>query len=305
MKRSPLLEKLIKSSPTKHVALMSESVFFQARDVVPTEIPIINAAFSGDLFGGIPAGLTLFAGPSKSFKSLLSLMCVKAYFDKYEDAVCILYDSEGGITPQYLSAMGVDPDRVIHVPVEHIEMLKFDIVRQLKEIERNDHVIIVIDSIGNTASLKELEDALSEKTVADMQRAKSIKGLFRMVTPSLLAKDIPCVTICHTYQEMGLYPKQIISGGCVVAGTKIIMADGTMKEIQHVSVGESVATLNGPKEVTHVWTPDTLFDGIPECYEVEFDDGTKIQCSDSHRFLTTKGWVSVQDIDDTIEIVKI
>lgn len=210
---SSLMKRLLAASPTKHASVMSESVFFNKKDLVRIDAPILNLAFSGDLNGGLSSGLTLLAGPSKSFKSLLSLVCVKAYLDKYPEAVAILYDSEGGITPDYLQAQGIDPNRVIHIPIEHLEMLKFDLVKQLKEINRGDKVIMVIDSIGNTASLKELNDALDEKTVAEMQRAKSIKGLFRIVTPSLVAKDIPCIAICHTYETMELYSKKIISGG--------------------------------------------------------------------------------------------
>lgn len=210
---SNLLDRIIKSSTTAHTSILSESVLFSDKDVISTGIPIIDIAFSGDLDGGIQSGLTLFAGPSKTFKSLLSLLCLKAFLDKYESGIGILYDSEGGVTPEYLVSMGIDPSRVVHVPIEHIEMLKYDIVRQLKELKRDDKVLIIIDSIGNTASLKELEDALAEKTKAEMQRAKAIKGLFRMVTPSLVAKDIPCIAICHTYEEMSMYPRQIISGG--------------------------------------------------------------------------------------------
>lgn len=210
---SSLMKRLLAASPTKHASVMSESVFFNKKDLVRLDAPILNLAFSGELNGGLSSGLTLLAGPSKSFKSLLSLVCVKAYLDKYADAVAILYDSEGGITPDYLQSLGIDPNRVIHIPIEHLEMLKFDLVKQLKEINRGDHVIMVIDSIGNTASLKELTDALDEKTVAELQRAKSIKGLFRIVTPSLVAKDIPCIAICHTYETMELYSKKIISGG--------------------------------------------------------------------------------------------
>lgn len=208
-----LIDKLIKNSPTKHTSILSNSIMFKDKDVISTEYPIINIAFSGCVDGGVSSGLTLLAGPSKVFKTNLALVCVKAFLDKYSDGVCIFYDSEGGVTPEYLKSLGVDSDRVVHVPIEHVEMLKFDLVKQLKEIDREDKVIIVIDSIGNTASLKELEDAINEKSVVEMQRAKSIKGLFRMTTPSLVAKDVPCIAICHTYQEMGLYPKQIISGG--------------------------------------------------------------------------------------------
>lgn len=208
-----LMKRLLKNSTNKHTAVLSESDFFNGKDVIPTDIPIINLAFSGQLDGGLTSALTLLAGPSKSYKSLLSLVCVKAYFDKYPDAVCILFDSEGGMTPEYLAANGIDPSRVIHTPIEHLEMLKYDLVKQLADINRGDKVIIVIDSIGNTGSLKELEDAMNEKSVAELTRAKTIKGLFRMVTPSLVAKDIPCIAICHTYSTMELYSKQIISGG--------------------------------------------------------------------------------------------
>jgi RecA/RadA recombinase len=208
-----LLDKILKNSPTKYTSTLSTSTFFNDKDTVPIEVPIFNIAFSADITGGLSSGLTLLAGPPATYKSLASLLCIKAYLSKYKDGVCILYDSEGGITPNYLKSRGIDIERVIHIPINHIEMLKFDIVKQLEEFERGDKVIIVIDSIGNLASLKELEDALEEKSKAEMQRAKSIKGLFRMITPSLVNKDIICIAICHTYDEMSLYPRTIISGG--------------------------------------------------------------------------------------------
>ena len=86
-------------------------------------------------------------------------------------------------------------------------------MQQLNSIERDDHVIILIDSIGNLASKKEVEDAMDGKSVADMSRAKQLKSLFRMVTPHLTLKDIPMVVVNHTYKEIGLYPKDIVGGG--------------------------------------------------------------------------------------------
>lgn len=299
---NPLMKKILANSTTKLTSVLSESVLFNKKDVVPVDVPIINVAFSGDLDGGLTSGLTLLAGPSKSFKTNLALLCVKAYFDKYPDAVCILYDSEGGATPEYLQSQGVDPSRVVHIPIEHLEMLKFDMVKQLKELDRGDKVIFVIDSIGNTASLKELNDALDEKTVAEMQRAKGIKGLFRIVTPSLVTKDVPCLAICHTYAEMSLYPKQIISGGCLVAGTKIQLASGEFKCVEDFKIGDVVTTMLGDREVTAVWDPNTLADGTPNCIEVEFEDGYTVVCSENHKFLTNDGWVSAKDITSGVDV---
>lgn len=297
------MKKMLANSTTKNAAILSESIMFNDKDVIQTDIPIVNIAFSGDLDGGMASGLTLIAGMSKSFKSNLALVCVKAYLNKYKDSVCVLYDSEGGMTPEYLIAQGVDPSRVLHIPIEHLEMLKFDIVKQMQGIDRGDKVIFVIDSIGNTASLKELTDALDEKSVAEFQRSKSIKGLLRMITPSLVSKDIPCIAICHTYQEMSLYPKQVISGGCLLGGTGIQMADGSVRKVEDILVGEFVKTLEGDKVVTHTWNPETLAEGNPECYKVTFEDGTSVVCSANHKFLVGDGWVQANELTGNEDVI--
>ena len=136
-----------------------------------------------------------------------------AYLKEHKDAVLLFYDSEFGSPQSYFEAFGIDTTRVLHTPITDVEQLKFDLVNQLDLIERKDKVIIIIDSIGNLASKKELEDALNEKSVADMSRAKAIKGLFRMVTPYLTMKDVSLLAVNHTYQEMGLFPKAVVSGG--------------------------------------------------------------------------------------------
>jgi RecA/RadA recombinase len=174
---------------------------------------VINVALSGRLDGGLVPGLTMWAGPSKHFKTAFSLLMAKAYLDKYEDGVVLFYDSEFGTPQSYFDAFGIDTERVIHTPIMDVEQLKFDIMQQLNQVERGEHVIIVVDSIGNLASKKEVDDAMDGKSVADMSRAKQMKSLWRMVTPHLTMKDIPCVVVNHTYKEIGLYPKDIVGGG--------------------------------------------------------------------------------------------
>jgi RecA/RadA recombinase len=210
---SSLLERMKAAGSIKHAEVLSESTFFNEKDQSTTDIPIINIALSGMLDGGLTSGLTTICGPSKHFKSSVSLVLAAAYMKKYPEAICLFYDSEFGITPEYLTQFGIDTSRVIHIPIEHIEQLKFDIVKRLEEITRKDKVFILIDSVGNLASVKETQDAMDEKSVADMSRAKSLKSVFRIITPHLTTKDIPCVVINHIYMEQGLYPKAIVSGG--------------------------------------------------------------------------------------------
>jgi RecA/RadA recombinase len=208
-----LLDKMLKAGSVKGASILAESKFFAEKDPIQTELPIVNIAFSGSLKGGLIPGLTVIAGASKSFKTLLSLYCMKAYLNKYKDGVAILYDSEYGITPEYLESYNIDTDRVIHVPIEDVEQLKFDITKRLNEVEKGDRVFVMIDSIGNLASRKEVEDAENEKSVADMSRAKQLKSLFRIITPKLTGKDIPCLAVNHTYKEISMFPKDIVSGG--------------------------------------------------------------------------------------------
>jgi hypothetical protein len=132
--------------------------------------------------------------------------------------------------------------------------------------------------------------------VADMTRAKQIKSLFRMVTPHLTMKDIPMIVVNHTYKTMEMFAKDVVGGGCLVEGTKIQLADGSYMSVEDFSIGDVVKTLDGDKEVTAVWNPETLENGYPECFEVEFEDGYKVICSDKHKFLIDNLWVEAKDL---------
>ena len=208
-----ILEKIKKNTTIKDSAILANSKFFTKKDMIPTAIPAINIALSGRLDGGLTPGLTMWAGPSKHFKTAFSLLMAKSYMDKYPDSAMLFYDSEFGTPQSYFDSFGIDTQRVVHTPITDIEQLKFDIMKQMDGIERNDRIIILIDSIGNLASKKEVEDAMDGKSVADMSRAKQIKSLFRMVTPHLSLKDIPMVVVNHTYKTMELYAKDVVGGG--------------------------------------------------------------------------------------------
>ena len=208
-----IMDKLKKNTKVDYTSILSDSKFFNDKDMVPTDVPMMNVALSGSMDGGLAPGLTVLAGPSKHFKTSFALIMASAYLKKYKDAVLLFYDSEFGSPQAYFENFGIDTDRVLHTPITNVEELKFDMISQLEGLERGDKVVVVIDSVGNLASKKELDDAINEKSVADMSRAKALKGLFRMVTPYLNMKDIPLLAVNHTYKEIGLFPKDVVSGG--------------------------------------------------------------------------------------------
>ena len=208
-----LKDKLIKNSTIDYTSTLTESKIYTKKDMIQTSVPMINVALGGSIDGGLTPGLTMLAGPSKHFKTGFSLLLASAFLKKYEDGVVLFYDSEFGTPQSYFETFGIDLDSVIHTPITDVEELKHDIMKQMKDIERGDKVFILVDSIGNLASKKEVEDALDGKSVADMTRAKQLKSLFRMVTPHLSLKDIPMAVVNHTYKEIGMFPKDIVGGG--------------------------------------------------------------------------------------------
>tara|TARA_B100001057_G_scaffold499070_1_gene608383 strand:- start:1222 stop:2265 length:1044 start_codon:yes stop_codon:yes gene_type:complete len=207
------MDKLKKNSKLKATEVLSESKFFNEKDMISTSVPMVNVALSGSMDGGMTPGLTVLAGPSKHFKTSFALLMASAYLKSKKDAVMLFYDSEFGSPQAYFEQFDIDTSRVLHTPITNVEELKFDMIAQLEGLESKDDVIIVIDSIGNLASKKELDDAQNEKSVADMSRAKALKGLFRMATPYLAMKNIVMLAVNHTYQEIGLFPKAVVSGG--------------------------------------------------------------------------------------------
>ena len=294
---SDLLDKLKKSGSITSSGILSKSVYFSSKESVTTSLPILNIAFSGKIDGGFSAGITILAGVSRVFKSLLGLYAMQAYLTKYQDGIALLYDSEFGTPPEYIHSLGIDTDRVIHIPVTNIEELTFDMTKRLQEIQRGDKVFIFVDSLGNLASKREFENAINENSAKDMSRAQTIKSFFRIITPHITMKDIPCFVINHVYSEQNsLYPKTIVSGGCLVAGTEVIMADGTLRKIEDIKQDEYVKTLYGDKRVYHVWDPKTLGNGHPRCLKLIFSDGFKVTCSETHKFMLPTGkWIEAKD----------
>ena len=211
--KNSLIDKIRKNSSIKETDILTKSKFFTKKDSITTSIPAINIALSGEVDGGFIPGLTLWAGPSKHGKTFFSLLMAKAYMDKYPEAVLILFDCEFGSPLAYFSSVGIDTDRVVHIPIMNMEEFKFEVLQQLMNFERGDKVIMMVDSLGNMASKKEVDDAIEGKSSQDMTRAKQMKSIFRMITPYLTKLDIPMVAVAHIYMTQETYSKPIISGG--------------------------------------------------------------------------------------------
>ena len=295
---SELLKKLMKNSTIAETALLRKSMIYGAQEFAPTPVPMINVALSGKLDGGLTSGITMLAGPSKHFKSAFALLLASAYLQKHKDAVLIFYDSEFGTPKNYFESFGIDPDRVLWTPVTNVGELNHDLAKQLEDLKRDDHVIFVLDSMGNLASVKESQDALDGKAVADMTRARSFKSLFRQITAPLGLKDFPFIIINHTYQTMEMFSKTVVGGGTgATYGSSDIWIIGRQQD------KDSDKDLLGYHFIIRVEKSRQLKEGSKIPITVSFDGGIKkysglLELAEEGNFVAkpTKGKYQVVDL---------
>jgi hypothetical protein len=90
---------------------------------------------------------------------------------------------------------------------------------------------------------------------------------------------------------------------CIDEKSLITMGDCTQKSIDKIVVGNIVKVYD---EVSHEFinsTVDCTFDqGIKECIELTFDDGSTLVCTIDHLILTQQGWIKAGDLTDEDDI---
>ena len=207
----------IVSSFDDSAEILAESKTAVIRDYIDTGSYVLNAALTGSLFKGAPAGRALvLAGSPGTGKSYLALsICRNAQKKGYD---VIYLDSEAAIDTEFVKRLGCDPMHFLYKPVTTITEVSTFISRICKnqldtpEDERKK-LIIVLDSLGNLTSEKEYEDTLSGDNKRDMTKQQNVKALFRTNATALGKLGIPFVVCSHIYQTMDLFSKTVVSGG--------------------------------------------------------------------------------------------
>ena len=176
----------------------------------------LNVICSGRATRGIPKGrITGFSGPSGCGKSFFINQIFGNFQKGGEDRIAVLFDSEAAADMNLSRNVGADPSRIKVFPVETVEECKIQVVTLLDSIIANESahgkVIIGIDSLGNLASKKELDDIAKGKSAADMGlRAKSLKSLMRTITYRAAKSNTTIVFSNHTYDDpAAMYPSMV------------------------------------------------------------------------------------------------
>lgn len=181
---------------------------------------ILNAAFSGSLYGGIPNNkITGFAGESATGKTFFTLGLLRQWCMDNPDGHVFYFDTEAAVTKDMLLDRGIDPAKVSTAQPSTIQQFRHMALTVLEQYEvhpvkTRKPMCFVLDSLGMLSTTKEMEDSAAGKETKDMTKAQIIKATFRVLTLKLGTLKVPLFMTNHTYDVVGAYvPTKELSGG--------------------------------------------------------------------------------------------
>ena len=215
------LKDIIKHTGNEYAALVSDGV--EAGDVesfIDTGSYIFNALLSGSIYGGLPANkITALAGESATGKTYFLMGIVKNFLDANPDSGVVYFESESAITKNMVTDRGIDPERMVIVPVTTVQEFRTQALKVLdryieQDVDVRRPLFLCLDSLGMLSTTKEVEDTAEGKETRDMTRAQVLKAAFRVLTLKLGKAKVPMVVTNHTYDSMGsMFPTKEMGGG--------------------------------------------------------------------------------------------
>jgi RecA/RadA recombinase len=180
----------------------------------------LNALLSGSIYGGVPNNkVTAFAGESATGKTFFVLGVVKQFLDDNPDGGVIYFDTEAAVTKQMMTSRGIDPRRIVISEPDTIQKFRHTALQIIdkytaqKESERQP-MMMVLDSMGQLSSTKEMEDSSEGKETRDMTKSQTLKATFRVLNLKLAKIGVPLLVTNHVYDVVGAYiPTKEMSGG--------------------------------------------------------------------------------------------
>ena len=215
------LKDIIKETGNEYASLVADGVEAGDTDTfIDTGSYIFNALLSGSIHGGLPSNkITAIAGESATGKTFFLMGIVKNFLDANPDSGVVYFESESAITKQMVIDRGIDPNRMIIVPVTTVQEFRTQALKVLDRYMQQDvdvrrPMFMCLDSLGMLSTTKEVEDTADGKETRDMTRAQVLKAAFRVLTLKLGKAKVPMVVTNHTYDVVGsMFPTKEMGGG--------------------------------------------------------------------------------------------
>ena len=144
---------------------------------------------------------------------------VKNFLDANPSSGVVYFESESAITKQMVIDRGIDPERMVILPVTTVQEFRTQSLKILDRYMQQDTnvrrpLFLCLDSLGMLSTTKEVEDTADGKETRDMTRAQVLKAAFRVLTLKLGKAKVPMVVTNHTYDSMGsMFPTKEMGGG--------------------------------------------------------------------------------------------
>lgn len=199
----------------KDATFLSEHSLSLVDSWIDTGSYALNAIISGSVFQGLPRGrICVFSGPSGCGKTLILLKSLGNYQKSDLENRGVIFDSEIAVDANTAVGLGCDTKRIKHVPVNTVFDVRNQCTNLLDKIIENElqgKFFIGVDSLGNLAASKEMDDARAGKDASDMGlRAKQIKSMLRVLTYRAAAAKTTILMTNHEYGDpMAMYPSAV------------------------------------------------------------------------------------------------
>jgi len=152
----------------------------------------------------------------------------------------VYYDSENAVDRELVEKFGIDTSLFRYEPCNTVQEFRTSVTNltdtllaQKKKGVELPKIMIVLDSAGNLATQKEIDDAKTGANKSDMTRAKLLKSTFRILMTKLGICKIPFLFTNHTYMTQDLFSKEIGGGGTgpeYAASIILFLAKAKLKE---------------------------------------------------------------------------
>lgn len=247
-----------------------DGIITDASGFVNTGSYTLNALLGGSIFAGLVENkITALAGESGVGKTYFALDIARNFLVENPEGVVVCFDTEAAITSQMIEERVGNSDRFALFPITTIQQLGTQISKLLTQYENQKKsnpdakLLIILDSMGNLSTSKEVADMEEGNETKDMTRAQLIKGTFRALTVRLAKDHVPLLFTNHTYQGMGMFSTKQMSGGSgplycasqIIFLTKAKISEGKEKigNIINMTMYKGRMTREGSKASTRLF----------------------------------------------------
>lgn len=237
---------------------------------------ILDLAISNRKNGGFPVGRVCeITGLEQSGKSLLAAHVLLNTQRKGGFAVYI--DTENALSPEYLTAIGLDLKQMLYIPLETVEDI-FEtidvIIDKVRSSDKDRLVTIVVDSIAGASTKTEMSADFDKDGYATA-KALIISKAMRKIT-NLIGRERICLIITNQLRQKLNAPA--FSDPWTTPGGKGIPFHASVR-IRLSSIGAIKAKVDGHDQIVGSRVKAKLVKNrvgppLRECeYEVYFDSG--------------------------------